>query len=147
VSLRSRLAALLHDARGAVLTEFALIGPALIVMLFGVFQTAVWMQNHNAVRSVASDGARQIMVQYQRNNALTEDQIQGVIIARATAAPYFLDPDLLDVDVTEVAPSRVTGAKEYDVAITYEMPNFLPLVDIDDFDIDYSRPIFVVEPA
>jgi Flp pilus assembly protein TadG len=147
MSLRHRLAALLHDVRGAVLVEFALIGPALIVMLFGVFQTAIWMQNHNAVRSVASDVARQVMIQYQRNNALSTDQIRGILISQATAAPYLLDPELLDAQVNEVDPSRVTGATEFELDITYEMPNFLPLVEIDDFDINYVRPVFVVQPS
>lgn len=146
MTLCRTLKTLLRNTRGAALAEFAIAGPALIVMLFGVFQTAVWLQNYNAVRSVASDVARTILVQYQRNNTLTDAQIQALVASTAVNAPYGLQGKNLAVAVSRPA-SRVTGATEIKIAITYDLPNFLPFVALDQFDVQYSRPIFVVNPT
>jgi Flp pilus assembly protein TadG len=146
VILQRTLTSLQRDARGSALVEFAIAGPALFIMLFGVFQTAVWLQNYNAVRSVASDVARQILVQYQRNNTLSDAQIQGIAVSTAVTAPYLLDSENLTVAVSRPA-SRVTGATEINIGITYDLPNFLPFVTLDQLDVEYSRPIFVVNPA
>jgi len=146
MTLCRTLKRLLRNTRGAALVEFAIAGPAFIIMLFGVFQTAVWLQNYNAVRSVASDVARTILVQYQRNNTLTDAQIQAIVTSTAVNAPYVLDGENLAVAVSRPA-SRVTGATEINIAITYDLPNFLPLVSLDQLDVQYSRPIFVVNPT
>ena len=146
MTLCRTLKRLLRNTRGAALIEFAIAGPAFIIMLFGVFQTAVWLQNYNAVRSVASDVARTILVQYQRNNTLTDAQIQAIVTSTAVNAPYVLDGENLAVAVSRPA-SRVTGATEINIAITYDLPNFLPLVALDQLDVQYSRPIFVVNPT
>jgi Flp pilus assembly protein TadG len=146
MTLGRTLKGLLRNTRGAALIEFAIAGPAFIVMFFGVFQTAVWLQNYNAVRSVASDVARTILVQYQRNNTLTDAQIQAIVASTAVNAPYVLNGENLAVSVSRPA-SRVTGATEINIAITYDLPNFLPFVSLDQLDVQYSRPIFVVNPT
>jgi Flp pilus assembly protein TadG len=146
MTLGRTLKGLLRNTRGAALIEFAIAGPAFIFMFFGVFQTAVWLQNYNAVRSVASDVARTILVQYQRNNTLTDAQIQAIVASTAVNAPYVLNGENLAVSVSRPA-SRVTGATEINIAITYDLPNFLPFVSLDQLDVQYSRPIFVVNPT
>ena len=51
----------------------------MIVMMVGVFQVAVWMQNYNAVRSVVSDTVRFVTVEFQKKNQLTDAQIDAIL--------------------------------------------------------------------
>jgi Flp pilus assembly protein TadG len=53
IRLHTLLARIRRDRRGAVMVEFALIGPALLAMLFGVLQFGLGMQNYNALRSIS----------------------------------------------------------------------------------------------
>jgi hypothetical protein len=48
-----------HDERGAGLVEFALVGPILLVILFGVVDFGVGYNDWVALRQGARDGARQ----------------------------------------------------------------------------------------
>lgn len=141
------LARLARDTRAAVLVEFAIIGPAFIVLLFGVFQIGLWMQNYNAVRSIASDAARQVLVQNQRSNKLSEAQIRSLVISTAVGSPYLLHSEDIAVSAPDATNQRVTGAREIDLEITYTPPRILPLVNLSLFDVTYSRPIFVVDPV
>ena len=43
------------NARGAVAIEFALLGPAFIVMLLGVLQVGIGLQSYNALRNASAD--------------------------------------------------------------------------------------------
>ncbi|WP_128892662.1 TadE/TadG family type IV pilus assembly protein [Erythrobacter sp. HKB08] len=136
---------LARDLRGAIAIEFALLAPVLITMMVGVFHMGVYMQNYNAVRSIASDAARYTMVEYQKGNELTTTQIRSVVLASAVNTPYMLDSDRLTISVREVGTSRVTDATELDLDITYTMEDWLPFVTLPATTLTYSRPIFVVE--
>ena len=50
--------------------------------MVGVVQVGLHVQNVNAVRNLAADGARAAMVEYQRGNLLTAEQIAADIQAR-----------------------------------------------------------------
>jgi Flp pilus assembly protein TadG len=144
---RRRLETLARDTRGAVLVEFAIIGPAFIVMLIGVLQVASWMQNFNAVRSAASDAARKVLVQYQRDNELSQNQIESLVVSTAVGSPYYLRSENLTVSAPNAGTQRVTGAREINLQINYTPKIFLPLVRLNSFSVNYSRPIFVVDPT
>lgn len=133
-----------QDSTAAMMIEFALLAPLLITMMIGVFHTGVYMQNYNAVRSLTSDGARFTMIEYQKGNELTNAQIRNVLIATATSAPYMLDSDRLSITVSTVTPSRVTGAQEIDLDVTYTLEDWLPFVTLPASTLTYSRPVFVV---
>lgn len=134
------------DRRGAVLVEFALLAPVLITLLIGVVQVGLHVQNSNAVRNLASDGARMAVVQYQRGNALTADQIQAMVVAQGVGPKYNLHPDRLAVEVTEPA-SRIGGVREMRIRISYNAPDYLAFVDNAGLGIDYERPVFLLIPA
>jgi Flp pilus assembly protein TadG len=138
---------LARDDRGAVFVEFALLAPVLIIMMIGVFHVAVYVQNYNAIRSIASDAGRHVMVEYQKGNDLDDLEIRAIVLSLATTSPYLLDSDRLEIDVTRATTSRVTGATEFDVDIEYDMADFLPIVELPALQLTYSRPIFVVEPG
>ena len=139
---------LLHlgtDRSGAIAIEFALLGPLLLTMMFGVFQSGIYQQNYNAVRSLGSDAGRVVMIEFQKGNDMANQDIQSVIRGIAVNAPYLLNPDRLQVTTTTQANSQVTGAKEIDVQINYTPGDILPFVDLPATTISYSRPIFVVD--
>ena len=136
-----RLAA---NERGASAIEFALLAPVFFGLMLGVVEVGLYMQNHNAVRSLASDASRFAAVEYQKNNALSEETLRTNIQAMGVASPYNLIDSRLSVTVTEVVPARVDGAREFDLDIDYDLPDIIGGTTIDDFTVSYSRPIFVL---
>jgi len=134
---------LAREQHGGVLVEFALLAPVLLTLMIGVVQVGIHVQNSNAVRNLAADGARAAAVEYQRGNALSASQIAAEIQARGVGPKYNLVLDRLDVEVTEQA-SRIAGVTEMQIEITYAMPNFLAFVDLSALDIEYQRPIFLL---
>lgn len=136
---------LMGDRSGAIAIEFALLGPLLITMMFGVFQSGIYLQNYNAVRSLGSDAGRIVMIEFQKGNDMANQDIQSVVRGVAVNAPYLLNADRLEVTTTTVPTSRVTGAKEISVQIDYTPSDILPFVDLPQTVISYSRPIFVVD--
>lgn len=145
IILRRRLTRIWTDRSGAIAIEFALLGPLLITLMIGVFQIGVYLQNYNAVRSLGSDTGRIVMVAFQNGNDMANQDIQSVLRGLAVNAPYFLDPDRLNVTTTTVLASRITGAKEISVKIDYALSDFLPFVDLPETTVSYTRPIFVVD--
>ncbi|MFA9201691.1 MAG: TadE family protein [Cypionkella sp.] len=126
------------------MVEFALLAPIFIALLFGAVAVGIYMQNINAVRSLATDATRFAAVEYQRNNRIAPSVIQANIEARAVSTPYMLNPELLTVSVTEVSPSRVNGARELSMTISYALPSFIGGTRIDAFTYSQTRPIFVI---
>lgn len=138
---------LCRSQRGATIVEFGLLAPLFFMLLFGVLQTGIYLQNYNAVQSVASDAARHVMVEYQKDNPLSDEQIRSVILATSTNSPYLLDTDRLDIVVDRSGSSRVTGATEIDVTMRYTLSDFIPGVDLPLSVIEYSRSVWVVAPT
>lgn len=140
---KAALRAIAKDTKGGAIVEFALLAPIFLTMMLGILQVGVYLQNLNAVQSLASDGARYVMVEYQKENALTDEQIRSVILGEAVNAPYMLESDRLRIDVDRSGTSRVSGAQEIDITLTYRLSDFLP-IDLPLTSITYSRPVFVV---
>jgi Flp pilus assembly protein TadG len=137
-----RLAA---NETGASAIEFALLAPVFISLMLGVVEVGLYMQNYNAVRSLASDAARFAAVEYQKNNVVTEDVLEANIKAMGVASPYNLIDAQLTVTVTEVTPARVNGAREFDLDVNYALPDIIGGTTIDNFTVSYSRPLFVLD--
>ena len=132
------------DQSGAGAVEFAMLAPVFILMLIGVLQAGVWLQNFNAVRSTTHDASRMILIQYQKNNELSDEQIRRIILARATTAPYFLNTDNLTININRLATTRVTGTTEIEVELQYVFDSFLPFAELPGSTVAYERPVFVV---
>ena len=135
---------LAHDRTASMAIEFALLAPVFFTMFIGLFQVSVYLQNYNAVRSLASDAVRVVTVEYQKNNTLSADQIESIMLGMAVNAPYLLDTDRIVIDVEQEGTSRVNGAIEFDIDIAYAEEDWLPFVDLPDLTLRYTRPIFVV---
>lgn len=142
--MRDTFSRLGRDTSGSTAIEFALIGPAFIGMFMGVLQIGVGMQNYNAVRSVSADVARYAVVNYQTNNHLNTAQLQTYANGIASAAPYGLVRERFSVEITVAATQRVTGANEYNMHMTYDVPTFLSVLGMDDIPLTYDRPVFVI---
>lgn len=135
---------LVKNERAASVIEFALLAPVFLALLFGVVSVGIHMQNYNAVRSLASDAARFAAVEYQKNNAVSETTLQDNVQLMGVSSPYFLQSDRLTVAIAEV-PSRVSGAREFDLDISYALPEIAGGIALDSFTMAYSRPIFVLK--
>lgn len=136
---------LFADDRASVVVEFGLIAPAFLTMLLGVFQVGIWMQSYNAMRDSIAETARDISVEYQTDNKLTDSQIQDVALAVATTKPYMLDVDNTKVTVDKAgAPAQlIPGTRKMTLTIDYQTPSFLGVIGIDGPKLEYSRSLFV----
>ena len=112
------IARLSRDEHGSTLVEFALLAPAFLVMLFGVFQVGLLYQNYNAVRSLSSEAARYVMVEYQKNNDLTPQEIENAVFSMGQGGQFLLDDERLNVTVT-TPTSRIVDVKEIGIQIDY----------------------------
>lgn len=140
--MRNLLKQIQSDQTGSTLIEFALLAPALITAIIGVFQVGVWVQNYNAVRNLAMDSARFAAVEYQKGTQISTDDLALAIQARGVGNLYNLENDRLEVTVNEVT-TRISGVKELDIDITYTAPDWLAFVELDALNLTYSRPVFV----
>jgi Flp pilus assembly protein TadG len=143
LSLRAFARTLRRSQSGAAVVEFGLLAPLFFMMLFGVLQTGIYLQNYNAVQSVTSDAARHVMIEYQKDNPLAEDQIRSVLLGMATTSPYLLNTDRIEIDIDSSGPSRVTGTTEIDVRVRYTLSDFVPGVELPLSVIDYNRSVWV----
>ena len=134
-----------NNESGSVLVEFALLAPAYMTLLMGVFQVGAWVQNYNAVRNLTADGARFAVVQYQRGNALTTVQMESYLRARGIGDTYHLNTDRLGTTVTQET-SRIAGVTEMSIRISYAPPDWLAFVDGETLTIVYERPVFLLIP-
>ena len=141
--LRKWLDRIGSDLRGSVLVEFALLAPVIIALLIGVVQVGLHVQNSNAVRNLASDGARMATVAYQRGNQLTAEQIGIMIRSEGVGGKYNLDTDRLEINVTQHT-SRIGGVREMRIQITYDPPNFLSFAGVSALRLTYERPVFLL---
>ena len=137
---------LARDGGGGSAVEFALLAPVFIALLMGVLAVGLYMQNYNAVRSLATDAARFAAVEAQKNNktiflgTTLEDNIKLL----GSASPYNLNTARLVVDIDEVTPSPVDGARQFDLTLTYDLPDLIGGISIDNVSLSYSRQIFVL---
>jgi len=144
-ALRPLLKRLSRNDRGAVMIEFAILGPLLIIAVLGVYQVGVGMQAYNSLRSISSEAGRQALVNYQQSNELDLVQIEDIAEGLAIAPPYNLDPNRLEVNVDDAATQRVAGARELTLSIQYSVPTLLSVMGMSDPELTQTRPIFVNE--
>jgi Flp pilus assembly protein TadG len=141
-----RLTDVATDNSGSVIVEFALLAPTFLTLLLGVVQIGLQLQNWNAVRNLASDGARFAVVEYQRDRQSAGDLIATWIRSRGVGSRYNLDTDRLGVTVTTVT-SRIPETIEMDIKITYDAPDYLPFVDTGILNLSYERPVFLLKAS
>ena len=132
------------DESGSTIVEFAILAPVIFGLIFGVIQIGMSMQAYNSLRAVASDTARYAVVEYMKENTVSDAAIQARAVTIARAAPYFLD-ESVDITVTPTLSSRVPGTFEKTLLIRYTPPNVLPFFDWSSQELTFSRPIFLID--
>lgn len=137
--LCSRLA---HDCNGSALIEFAILAPALLTMVMGVFAVGMFSFSQNALNSVASDTARYTVVEYQKSDKITDEQIQSKAVALAVNAPYGLDIDRINAVVSRPA-TNIAGTTEYLLTMTYTPYNPIAFTGIHAPVITSTRTFYV----
>jgi len=137
---------LLLDCRASTLVEFAMLAPVFILLLIGMLQIGIQIQNYNAVRNLASDGARYAVVQYQKGIKNSTSSIETWIRARAISGQYSLNTDRLGVAVSQpLTGSQIAGTTEMDINVTYAAPNFVPQIAASALNLSYTRPVFLMD--
>ena len=98
------------DLRGAVAVEFALLAPAFIVMLFGVLQVGIGLQNYNAMRSLSADVARYAMIEHAKGTVMSNTALTTYAENLGSGPPYLLIPENLDVTIAPAATPQEARA-------------------------------------
>jgi Flp pilus assembly protein TadG len=142
MSRTSLIRRLARDRDGASVVEFGLLAPVMIALLMGILWVGVQMQSYNELRSIASDVSRYTVVEYQKSNKLTTDQIATVAAAIAVRTPYNLAGDNLDVAVTELT-SPVTGAREFRISLSYASPILIKSLGVGSPSQTFNQIVFV----
>ena len=132
------------DESGTTIIEFALLAPVILGLFFGLIQIGISMQAYNSMRGVASDTARYAVVEYMKQNEVGNDTIKSKARQIATGSPYLLQ-NTVQVTVTSVATPQVQGTFEKTLKITYTPPNILPFFNFVSPQLEYERPIFVID--
>lgn len=140
---RRPLTQLTDDRSGSAIIEFAILAPMIFAMLFGVIQVGLQMWSYNSLRSIVADTARYTMVEYQKSNQLTTDQIESKATAIAVNSPYdFNIDDIGTLDVTNPA-SDIAGMTEFQLTMSYTPPTVLDFTGIRAPTLTITRPIYV----
>lgn len=139
---RPALIRLLRNDRASSTVEFAILAPVIFSLMLGVLQLGLHMHDYNAVRAVATDTARYTIVEYQKGNTLTDEQIESKAVAYAVNAPYLLDIDQITVNATRPA-TDISGTTKMNVQISYVPKSLLNFIGVGSPTITASRPIYV----
>ncbi len=135
---------LFRDEDGTAMIEFAILAPLIMGAFLGVMQIGIGMQAYNALRNVSADTSRYALVEYQKDNQIAVTAIETHAKTIAAQSPYGLTGGVFDAIVTQPANQRVSGATEYQILTTYQIPSILGFLGINSIPISYTRPIFVL---
>lgn len=141
---RTVLSRLARCREGSTAVEFAFVGPALILMMMGIFQVGMGLQNYNAMRAASADIARYAVVNYQSSNRLTNAQLETYGRGIASRSPYGLHADRVTLAISTPATQRVDGALEKSITMSYRVPTMLGYIGIDEVTLNYARPVFLM---
>lgn len=124
-SMRSLLRQMHRRAEGQSLLEFALILPALILILLGIIQVGAVFTGLLALNAAAREGARQAAVVWEEADA--EEQIKSAV-ERVYPLGLFLGGLDREEDIKIEYPEGGTGAgKPVRVTVSGEVIHFMPL--------------------
>ena len=142
MTVRQILAGLRRSNRASTTVEFAILAPVIFSLMLGVLQLGLHMHNYNAVRSVATDTARWVIVEYQKGNSLTNEQIEGKATAYAVNAPYLLEADNLTTTVNRPI-TDIVGTIKMQVQVSYVPRNVLNFIGVSSPTLSVTRPVYV----
>ncbi|MGN3974791.1 TadE/TadG family type IV pilus assembly protein [Tsuneonella sp. SYSU-LHT278] len=134
---------LARDRDGATTVELAILAPAFLALLFGVFQIGLALQNYNALRGISADVARYALVQYSTGNRVSKEQLNSYALSVGRSAPYILDYEMYSASIRQPTVQRVSGALELELTLRYQVFSVMSAYGLEGPYITYTRPIFV----
>lgn len=134
---------LLRNEDGASVVEFGLLLPVIFGSFLGVLQAGLGMMTYNSLRNLTAETSRYTLVEYQSSNEITHEQIKANGASRAKG--HGLAPDRFSIAVTQPETQRIEGAIELEIVTTYKVQSVLPFLGINDFNVSFSRPIFLID--
>jgi hypothetical protein len=140
LALARRLA---REHRASATVEMAILAPAFLTLLFGVFQVGLAMQNYNALRGISADVARYALVQYATGNRVSKEQLNSYALSVGRSAPYILDSGMYSASIRQPTVQRVAGATEFELTLKYQVFSVMNRYGIAGPYISFTRPIFV----
>lgn len=111
----SRLVRLVRNSRGATIVEFALILPALMLFVYGIFVVGQLFQANAGMQHALGEGARLATLCIQTSSGCavpTDTQIQTKISSAVFGTG----------SGTFTVPTPTTGTGYKDLSVTYTMP-------------------------
>ena len=117
--MKRLLTRFVHDTSGAVLVEFALILPLLLLLLFGSITWSYSMSLNDAMFDAARQGARALSV-----GSATEAQAQGAALAVLVDWPVTFTATAEDTGSTGTEDVRVVVSTDNPMATLFA---FVPL--------------------
>lgn len=116
-----------RDARGVAAVEFALVGPAMLFLLIGVFETASLIFARWSLESAAYDAARYGSTGWEANGTTREERILDIVADRSFGTVLLTDvavesrifPDLASLVAARVPTDGLPGPGGPDDLVLY----------------------------
>lgn len=106
-----------RDERGQAVTEFAVILPVLLMVLFAIFQFGVIFNNYIQVTSAAREGARKGAVSRGAGNCAT---VQNLAVSAAQSSAGSLGLQSSNVTVSDTCTNNaIAQGSDMKVTVTY----------------------------
>ena len=131
--MRQLLARFWREERGVAALEFALLTPAMVLIIAGIAQLGILFMANAGLRHAVGEGARYATIWPRPSDT----QITSFI----TSSRFGLDPD--NVDTPEIAHGTADGANYVDITVTYTVDLNFVFFTIDDVELTESRRAFI----
>lgn len=132
-----------RERGGASAIEFVILAPVLIAMLLGVMQVGLYMQAQNALTSVATDMSRYMTIEYERENKITNTQLETLAYSRAVSSPYLLQSNALSTTATNASVQTIANVREIKLKLEYRVPNVMAFASFGPMQLSYTKSIYV----
>ena len=131
--MRQLLARFWREERGVAALEFALLTPAMVLIIAGIAQLGILFMANAGLRHAVGEWARYATIWPRPSDT----QITNFI----TSSRFGLDPD--NVDTPEIAHGIADGANYVDITVTYPVDLNFVFFTIDDVALTESRRAFI----
>lgn len=130
-----RVFKLRNDKKGAAALEFALAGPIVIVMIFGIIQLGLIGHASAGLRNGLGEGARLATI-YPLPDAST---IETAVKSKA----FGTEPANVAVTVGPITLNPDNNLRYRDMTATYAVPMILPVLSMNSYTVNSTRRVYV----
>jgi Flp pilus assembly protein TadG len=131
--MKQLLARFWRDQRGVGALEFALLTPALVLIIAGIGQIGILFMANAGLRHAVAEGARFATIWPRPSDT----DITNFI----TSSRFGLDPD--NVEAPDIDHGEVDGTNYVDITVTYTVDLNFVFFTIEDLELTQSRRAFI----